>query len=53
MLSQQVTIDFEVSTGGKVEKGRSVASMQSDAVNIDILTARAMFMAMSMVKGAK
>lgn len=53
MLSQQVTVDVEVSTGGKVEKGRSVASMQSDAVNIDILTARAMFMAMSMVKGAK
>lgn len=53
MLSQQVTIDVEVAAGGKVEKARSVASMQSDAVNIDILTARAMFMAMSMVKGAK
>jgi uncharacterized Zn-binding protein involved in type VI secretion len=53
MLSQQVTIDVEVSTGGKVEKGRSVASMQSDAVNVDILTARAMIMAMSMIKGAK
>ncbi len=53
MLSQQVTIDVEVAAGGKVEKARSVASMQSDAVNIDILTARSMFMAMSMVKGAK
>ncbi len=53
LLSQQVTIDVEVSSGGKVEKGRSVASMQSDAVNIDILSERAMFMAMSMVKGAK
>lgn len=53
MLFQQVTIDVEVATGGKVERARSVASMQSDAVNIDILTARSMFMAMSMVKGAK
>lgn len=50
-LSQAATIDVEVTKGGRSEKARVVASMQSDTVTVDLVTARALYLAMAMVKG--
>lgn len=52
-LSQMATIDVEVTKVGRSEKGRVVASMQSDTAMVDLVTARAMFLAIAMVKGQK
>ena len=52
-LSQSATIDVEVSRGGRLDKAKVVASMQSDTVMVDLITARAMSLAMTMVKGQK
>ncbi|HNC83897.1 MAG TPA: hypothetical protein PK999_12675 [Nitrospira sp.] len=53
ILSQSATIDVEITKGGKIEKAKVVASMQSDTVMVDLVTARAMFLAIAMVKGQK
>lgn len=53
ILSQQTTIEIEVVRNGRAEKGRAIASMQGKDVNVDMLTARAMFLAMGMVRGGR
>ena len=53
ILSQQVAIAVEVSRGKKSENARIIASMQGEFLNLDMLTARAMYLAIAMVKGAK
>ena len=53
VLSQQTTIDVEVLQNGKTTRGKTVASMQGKDVNVDMLTARAIFLAMGMVRGGR
>lgn len=53
ILSQAATIDVEVTKGGRSEKARVMASMQGDTAIVDLVTARAMYVAIAMVKGQK
>lgn len=53
VIAQQTTIDIEVVKNGQTERGKAIASMQGKDVNVDMLTARAMFLAMGMVRGGR
>ncbi|WP_126448107.1 hypothetical protein [Sulfuricystis multivorans] len=53
IITQQTIIDIEVTKNGRTEKGKVIASMKDKFVNMNVLTVRALYLAMDMVRGGR